>query len=181
MGSQPPQTRMFIQDCSPELETRIERLEARDMVMRNLLAFSAGVETTLFWDVRHSTSRRDDIMHLMFSKLKLMEFEESGFAKRRPLADAFERMAKTLHGLQSVRRIAPKTDSSVFFFEVSREGSGPLYVIWQRRDAFSGEEARATPFEMDWKEPTWAMVDALGVVPPFTAISLCCFRTPQCS
>src|ERR1043166_697803 len=34
MRSQPPPTRMFMQGCSPGLETRIERLQARDMVMR---------------------------------------------------------------------------------------------------------------------------------------------------
>ena len=135
--------------------------------MRNLFAFSAGVETTMFWDLWHNTSRRDDMMHLMFSKLKLMELEEGGLA-RRPLAGAFQRMARMLRGLQSVQRIAPETDPSVVVFEVLRSGRGPLYVIWQRRDAFSGEDAPATRFEMDWKEPACVMVDALGAAPPFT-------------
>ena len=61
-------------------------------------------------------------------------------------------------------------------------GSGPLYLIWQRRDAFSDEEARATPFEMPWKEPTCAIVDAPGAVPPFTVgnghLSLLLSNTP---
>ena len=181
MGSLPPQTQMFMLGCSPELEAKIERLQARDLVMRNLFAFSAGVETTMFWDLWHNTSRRDDMMHLMFSKLKLMELEEGGLA-RRPLASAFERMARALRGLQSARRIAPETDPSVLVFEVLRRDRGLLYVAWQRQDTFSGEDAPGTPFELDWKEPTCVVVGALEAVPPFTVengrLSLLLSNTP---
>jgi hypothetical protein len=47
---------------------------------------------------------------------------------------------------------------------------------------FRGVDAPAIPFELDWKEPTCVMVDALGAVPPFTVgnghLSLLLSNTP---
>jgi hypothetical protein len=42
MASLPPQLQMFMRGCPPELEAKRHRINCREVVMRNLLALSAG-------------------------------------------------------------------------------------------------------------------------------------------
>jgi hypothetical protein len=54
-----PQTQMFLQDCPPQLQAKFERIQARDLVMRNILALSAGTQKTLYCAAqRHAEPRR---------------------------------------------------------------------------------------------------------------------------
>jgi hypothetical protein len=161
------QTQMFMEGCSAELQRKLERLQARDLVMRNLLALSAGVQKTMYWDLWHDTTgtspgRRDDMMHLMFAKCKLLEHEGGALTKRYPLADAFERMARELAGVQSVERIAVPDRPSMYLFEVKRARRAPLFVVWERRDVFSGEDQPAIPFDWPWTFSEASAADALG-------------------
>lgn len=137
MGTLAQQTQMFMEGCSAELQKKLERLQARDLVMRNVLALSAGVRKTMYWDLWHDTSRRDDMMHLMYSKQKLLEHEGGALTKRLPLANAFERLAKQLAGVESVERIAVPDRPSIYMFEVKRAKLPPLFILWERRDTFS--------------------------------------------
>jgi hypothetical protein len=43
MSSLPPQLQMFLRSCPPELDAKRDRINCREIVMRNLLALSAGV------------------------------------------------------------------------------------------------------------------------------------------
>ncbi|MGA2182224.1 MAG: hypothetical protein ABSH47_04285 [Bryobacteraceae bacterium] len=156
------QTQMFMEGCSAELQKKLERLQARDLVMRNLLALSAGVQKTMYWDLWHDTSRRNDMMHLMYAKCKLLEHEGGALMKRYPLAGAFERMAKELAGVESVERIAVPERPSIYLFEVKRAKREPLYVVWERRDVFSGEDQPAVSFDWPWAFPEASASDALG-------------------
>jgi hypothetical protein len=105
-------------------------------------------------------------MSLMYGKIGLLEVQDGTLTKRYPTADAFERMAKALSGVKQVKRIDITDKPSVFLFEVDREKRGPLFVIWERRDAFSGEDAPAVPVDLPWATKTATALDALGQAVP---------------
>jgi hypothetical protein len=162
MSALAPQTQMFMEGCSAGLQRKLERLQARDLVMRNMLALSAGVRKTMFWDLWHDTSRRDDIMHLMYSKMKLLEYDGGALTRRYALADAFARMAKALTGVESVERIALPERPSIYLFRVKRTNRQPMFVVWEKRDAFSGEDQPPVSFDWPWSFSDATATDALG-------------------
>jgi hypothetical protein len=168
MGTLAKQTQMFMEGCSADLQKKLERLQARDLVMRNMLALSAGVRKTMYWDLWHDTSRRDDMMHLMYAKHKLLEYEGAALTKRLPLADVFARMAKGLAGVESVTRIAVPDKPSLCLFEVKRAKRAVLFVVWERRDVFSGEDQPPVSFEWPWSSSKASAVDVLGEAIPAT-------------
>jgi hypothetical protein len=51
MASLPPQLQMFMRGCPEELEDKRHRINCRELVMRNLLALSAGVRRTVCWNL----------------------------------------------------------------------------------------------------------------------------------
>ena len=162
MSALAKQTQMFMEGCSADLQHRYERLQARDLVMRNLLALSAGVKKTMYWDFWHDTSRRNDMMHLMYSKQKLMEHEGGELTRRYPIADVFERLAKALFGVESVKRITVPDRPAIYLFEVRRTKRPTFYVIWEKRDVFSGEDQPPVPFDWPWESSKATAIDVFG-------------------
>lgn len=157
-----PETQMFMIGCPDFLERKLERLQARDLVIRNVLAFSAGVHRTAFWDLWHDSSKRDDLTTLLYGKLKLLEYKDEGRATRRILADAFQRMAAALDGSQSTRRIPITGRESIYIFEFVRPGRGLLYIVWERRDLLSGENEPPITYEWSANLAQPEAIDALG-------------------
>jgi hypothetical protein len=51
MASLPPQLQMFMRGCPKELEDRRDRINRRELVLRNLLALSSGVRRTVCWNL----------------------------------------------------------------------------------------------------------------------------------
>jgi hypothetical protein len=98
MNQLPPQTQMFMQGCAPQLQAKFERIQARDLVMRNVLALSAGVQKTLYWSLHVDTPNRDDVMNLMYGKTAVVGYEGGELKKRYPIADVYQRMAKSAGG-----------------------------------------------------------------------------------
>ncbi|HVU36449.1 MAG TPA: hypothetical protein VHE61_23625 [Opitutaceae bacterium] len=165
----PPQTQMFMQGCSPELEAKLQRIQSRSLVMRNLFALSAGVERLLYWELLAVTGPRDDLMTLMFGKVGLLGFESGEPTKRTATADAFARMTERLAGVRSVTRVTIESRPTVYLFRVDRRDTEPMWVVWERRDAFSGEDQ--PPVEITWPamiEMPQA-IDALGAEIPVAA------------
>jgi hypothetical protein len=165
MSSLPPQTQMFMQGCSPELEAKYHRIQSRGVVMRNLLAFSAGVQKTLYWDLLAAPGPRDDLMTLMYGKIGLISLE-NGQLKYHPTAEVFKRMAQTLAGVREVTRVRLPEQPSVFLLKVDRDARAPLYVVWERRDAFTGEDAPAITTGWTWNAPKATALDAFGMAVP---------------
>ena len=165
MASLPPQTQMFMQGCSPELEAKYHRLQSRGVVMRNLLAFSAGVQKTLYWDLVAAAGPRDDLMTLMYGKIGLVSLE-NGQIKHQPTADVFRRMAHKLAGVREVTRVPLPDQPSLFLFNVKRDSRGSLYVVWDRREPFTGEDAPA--IHAHWRSDlaTATATDAFGTTVP---------------
>jgi hypothetical protein len=166
LPSLPPQTQMFLLGCSPELEAKYNRIQSRSLVMRNIFAFSAGVQKTLYWELFHDQLERDNLMTLMYGKIALMDFEDGAFKKPYPTANAYKIMARSLEGLQAVKRINVPGRPSIFLFEVDRGKRGPAYVVWERRNEFSGEDAPPVPFAWAWTAKKATATDALGQTIP---------------
>ena len=113
-------------------------------------------------------------MTLMYGKIGMLGFEDGKLTKRFPIADTYERMAGALGGVREVRHVEVPSRPSIFLFEVDRGARGPLYVVWDRRDQFSGEDSPAVPFEYPWATKKATAVDALGaVVPPKSPAGSC--------
>jgi hypothetical protein len=161
-----PETQMFMLGCTPELEAKYNRIQTRGLVMRNLFAFAAGVQKTLYWQLLDLRTNRDNMMTLMYGKIGLLGYENGALRKRYSTADAFQRMAKALAGVRKVKRIDVPEKPSIFLFEVDRGQRGPVFVVWDRRDEFTGEDSPAVPFDCAWSAKHATVVDALGQTVP---------------
>ncbi|MEQ9825009.1 MAG: hypothetical protein ABQ298_11555 [Puniceicoccaceae bacterium] len=151
-----PQTQMFLLDCPPELHAKFRRIQSRHLVMQNVMALSAGVIRTLYWQyspLRERNNPRHDIMTLLFGKFGMMEYEGDAM-KPTPTAHTFARMTRALSGIQSVTRVPLSDPASVFLFKVDRAAQGTTYVAWDYRDAFDGEDLPPLhcEFASEWTE-----------------------------
>jgi hypothetical protein len=162
MNTLAPETQMFMLGCSPELEAKYDRIQARGLVMRNLFALAAGVQKTLYWQFLDLRTNRDNLMTLMYGKIGLMGYDNGMLCKRYPTADAFQRMARALAGAREVKQLEVPGNPAVFLFQVDRGQRGPVFVVWERRDDFKGEEIPTRPFEWEWNSTHASATDALG-------------------
>jgi hypothetical protein len=165
MSTLAPETQMFMQGCPPELDAKYQRIQARGVVMRNIFALSAGVQKTIYWylpGLPISTKDRYNVMSLMYGKIGMIDVRNDKFGERTVTANAFERMAKALTGVQAVKRILLPDQPSVFFFEVDRGKLGQVLVVWDRRDAFTGEDAPSIEVGLPWSAKKAIARDALG-------------------
>ena len=129
---------MFLQGAPAALEERLQHLQARDMVIRNILAFSAGVQKMAFWDIWHETERRDQVKTLLYGKLKLLEHKDGELSEVLPLGRVYQEMAAHLAGVEGVERMAVD-DASVYAFQVTRRGRGPVGVAWIKEEGAERE------------------------------------------
>lgn len=172
MSSLAAQTQMFMQECPSELDAKFRRIQARGLVMRNVLALSAGVQKTVYWELLDiSDADRNNLMIFMFGKIGMLGYQEGALEKRYPTADAFELMAHKLAGVQRVRQIETAENPALFLFKVDRGDRGSIQVVWERRDQFSGEDSPAVPFTCLWNATNARCVDALGEVVPHAIVS----------
>jgi hypothetical protein len=116
-----PQTQRFLAGGPRPLEEKFARLQCRDLVMRNVLALSAGVQKTLFWDVWHDPGQRDPT-HLLFGRHQLLDYEDGVLTKRLPAAEALQRAVAALDGVEQVRRVGVADRPALYLFEVHRRG-----------------------------------------------------------
>jgi hypothetical protein len=164
MDTLAPQTQMFMEGCSPELEAKYNRIQSRGMVMRNLLAFSAGIQKMMYWQFLADTAGRDDLMTLMYGKIGIVGTVNGELKNRRPIADTYELMAHKLLGVREVKQIPIPDHPTIFLFRVERDKRKPLYVVWEQRDMFSGEDSPAVPFSYAWDSKKAVAEDAFGKV-----------------
>jgi len=139
--SVPPQVRMFLEDCGDKLDEKRHRIHCRDIVARTVMALSAGVKKLWYWDLVNDP-------HLLFGKFRLMDKK---LKKKYPAFYAYQRMAEKLSDIKSIRKIETGK-KNIYLFEIERAKRGALYVIWERRDAFYGEEQPKTHIEFELPE-----------------------------
>ena len=167
MASLPPALQMFMQDCPPELQAKRDRIAAREIVTRNLLALSEGVHRSVCWNLAPEVPNYRDPLNLMGflgDKLALMDFEGTALSKVEPAGAAFRRFAAFMQDATAVRRLP--SDPGIIAVDVVRSERGPLHVLWAEGDAFDGEDQPARPLSWGWGAPTATVVDALGVPHP---------------
>ncbi|NYH90236.1 hypothetical protein [Actinopolymorpha rutila] len=165
----PPELAMFLADCPPDLEARRRRMGCRDLVMRNLLALSAGVWRTICWDLAPEVPGRVDhltMAHLMYATFPLLEYEGTKLSVRHPEAETFALLARLLTGARTITRRPVPGRPEVAAFEVDRGQAHPLLVVWDEQpDLFAGEDLPARSVEVPWPGlDKGATVEAVGTV-----------------
>ncbi|MBF6175795.1 hypothetical protein [Nocardia blacklockiae] len=192
MDQLPPTLQMFMAGCAPELEAERHRLASRDLVIRTILALSAGVRRNLHYPIAsESQLHRDSRIApaLLFGKLELMARDGDIITHRYPAADTFELMARRLDGMEGVERVVLPGRPGTYLFEVRRGGRGPLLVAWEREQVGAGADGwseaesgiragtpsaaapplasiQSAPISYPWPHPTSSAVDIHGTPTP---------------
>ena len=162
MAELPPQLQMFMQDCPPALEAKRHRIACREMVTRNLLAFAAGIELTLYWNLAPEVPNyrdRYNLMGFVSDKLALMDFVHGGLTRREPAADAFARVAAHLANATHIRRL--DSEEGLVVIEIAQE-AGSVLVFWLEANAFTGEDEPPRPITWPWATGIAHIVDIFG-------------------
>jgi hypothetical protein len=165
MDSLPPTLQMFMAGCPADLEDRRHRINRREIVMRAVLGLSAGVRRMLCWNLGPEVPNYTDplsVMDLMFGKLVLMGYDGTELRHRHPSGQAFALTTERLSGVEDVVRVDVPGHPGLFAFDVRRAGRGPLWVVWDHRDPFHGEDEPAVDVELPWPAPAARALDALG-------------------
>ncbi|HKD96103.1 MAG TPA: hypothetical protein VKB69_00750 [Micromonosporaceae bacterium] len=163
----PPRLRMFMDGCGPELEAKRHRINCRQLVVRTVLALDAGVRRLAYWNLAPEVAGWHDpyqMMHLMFGKLPLLDFEDGALTRRHPAAETFALLAERLDGLSEVWRIDVGRPEA-YVFAIERAGRARLLVAWEHRDWFDGEEEPPATVLLPWPAPVATAVDAFGDKP----------------
>ncbi|MBO0701567.1 MAG: hypothetical protein J2P38_01445 [Candidatus Dormibacteraeota bacterium] len=169
MGSLPPQLQMFMAGCPPELEQRRDRINCREIVTRNLEALAAGVRRTACWCLAPEVPNYEDhlsAMDLFYGKFPLMAYEGRELRRRHASAETFALLSDKLRGVEQVILRESPPGSRARIFEVQRSTGEPLFVAWERRDAYRGEDEPEVGFEWPWPWNVATAVDAFGVRHP---------------
>ncbi|MER7274042.1 hypothetical protein ABT369_06290 [Dactylosporangium sp. NPDC000244] len=164
MPELPAELRMLMAGCAPALEARRHRIAARQLVMRTLLALSCGVRRMAYWCLAPEVPGTPDhlqMMHLLTGKLALLDYEGTTLAVRHPAANTFALLAAHLNGATRVTRLDAPDQPELYAFRIERPARGPLLVLWQRRDTFSGEDEPPAAATWPWDGGAEA-VDAFG-------------------
>jgi hypothetical protein len=159
-GELPDRLRMFLDGCPPELEARRHRANQRQLVQRAVLALAAGVELAAYWNLAPEVPGEMEpyqMMHLLFGKLVLLEYEGTKLTRRRPAADTFALVTTELAGATKATKQGER-----YVFTVERDGRPPLLVLWDHRDAFDGEDQPPVPVSVAWSTEGATAVDAFG-------------------
>ncbi|HEY2765949.1 MAG TPA: hypothetical protein VGJ13_18360 [Pseudonocardiaceae bacterium] len=166
MPDLPPELQMFLTGCPPELEAKRHRINCRQVVMRNLLALAAGIRRTAYWnlapEVPGAAADPYHMMHLMFGKLTLLDYEDQSLRHRHPAANTFELLTGHLAGVRQVTRIEVPDRPTLYAFHVDRADREPLLVLWEHRDPFTGEDDPPVTVSWPWQAPDATAIDALG-------------------
>jgi hypothetical protein len=168
MPELPPPLQMFMANCPPELEAKRHRIGCRQIVMRTLLTLAAGIRRTAYWSLAPEIPEYADphqMMHLMFGKLLLLDYEGHSLSHRYPAADTFALLTDQLAGVQAVTRIETEP-STLYAFRVDRADQAPLLVFWDQRDPFTGEDEPPITVSWPWQAPAAFAIDALGITHP---------------
>ncbi len=168
MPDLPPQLQMLMAGCPPELEDRRHRINCREIVSRNLFAFSTGVRRTVCWHLAPEIAHYDDpftMMELLQGKLLLLKHDDDGeLSDYQPAAETFRLLSDQLRGAQTVARAPIEHHPEVFAFVIERGDRGRLVVLWKDGDLFGGEDEPATVIQWPWPHDGVAAIDALGAV-----------------
>ena len=165
MDDLPPRLQMFMAGCSAQLEAKRHRINCRQLVMRTVLALSVDVRRTAYWCLGPEVPNAGDpyqIMHLMFGKLPMLDYDGRALERRYPAADTYALLAAHLRDVVTVTPVDVPGHGDVYAFRVDREERGPVLVLWRHGDTFDGEDEPGTAVAWPWSSPVAIAVDAFG-------------------
>jgi hypothetical protein len=102
------------------------------------------------------------MMHLLFGKLPLLDYEGTVLDRRRPAAETFAQLAERFAGVTAVHRRPVADAPSIYAFDIERRLAPPLLVVWDQRDWFDGEDEPPTAVCLPWSADSALAVDAFG-------------------
>ncbi|MFQ6092734.1 MAG: hypothetical protein ACE5OR_08650 [bacterium] len=149
-----PQMRMFLEGCEGELEEKRHRIHCRDIVARTVIALSAGVKKMWYWDLVNDP-------HPLFGKFRLMD---RNFETKYPAYYTYQRMVEKMKDATSIKQREVQKRSNIYLFEVERRDRDPLYIVWERRDLFNGEDQPPTQLELPFDFEKVRITDVFGMV-----------------
>lgn len=136
--------------------------------MRNILALSAGVQKTMYWDLWNNSDNKYDLMTLMFGKNKLVEYQNGKVIKEYPEVDVFKRMTSYLNHIKTIEKIDVPGKQLLYLYEITKTDKSNVYVVWEKRDPFSGEDQPATHYDLPWPANNAKATGIFGNIIPAT-------------
>ncbi|MFJ4652555.1 hypothetical protein ACIP5Y_14930 [Nocardia sp. NPDC088792] len=134
MPELPSALQMFMHGCPPEAEAERHRLNADDIVIRNILALSCGIDRTFCWQLGPDTPEPSEwysFLGLLFLKFALFGYDEDRRPVRYPCASAFTELAFRLDGAKAVERITVPERPDAYIYDIA---GTEWQVGWLRRD-----------------------------------------------
>lgn len=139
----PDPFRMFAFGIEPELNAKRDRIQGRQMVQRSILALSAGVKQLGWWNLIKtgalSCGCDPPIVHPVFGKMCLMDKQENGTFVPNQAFYYYQIMASFLENIVSIERVECN-NPDIYLFSITRPDNSILYVVWEKRDQFYGED-----------------------------------------
>lgn len=157
-GQRIPQVDMFLASTTKELEDRRDRIHCRDITQRTVMALSCGVQRLWLWDLINGWGESNQRLHPVFGKLRLMTYDLS---ERLPAYYCYQRMAEKLKTPEGVWRVDVGNDR-VHLFRVDKTDGRHLFVVWEKRDYFAGEDRPPTAFRYQVGSERARVTDVFG-------------------
>ena len=128
-----PETRIFLEESDAEFGQLYEKLQAADLIIRNMLALAAGVQKTFYWDFWHDTENKYDLMTIMYGKNKIADYKNGAFKNYRPLAGVMKNFAQKMEGFQQIKQIELAENKDLFSYRIEKTTGDPIIILWERR------------------------------------------------
>jgi hypothetical protein len=152
-GVLPEQYKMFFDiikgtdyKISNHLKQKVERIHSRDIVQRNTLALGSGVKKFWVWTICDRRSPTFGINPL-FGRMGLLWGTIDQPGDRKPSFYCYQRYIKKMKGVKDVKMLKA-TGKDIFVYQVDKVDGNRMYIIWERRDLFYGEDKPPTPLDL---------------------------------
>jgi hypothetical protein len=161
---------MFMRGCPPVLEAKRDRINCREIVMRNLLALSAGVRRTVCWNLAPEIPGYENplsVMDLLFGKFVLLGYDGGELRIRHPSAKrsrCWPSSSPASRPCPALTRRSGRTCSCSRY-----AAAGGAAAVWRQRDSFHREDEPPVPFDWPWPAAYAEVVDAFGQAQPVEA------------
>jgi hypothetical protein len=101
---------------------------------------------------------------------KLLDYEHGEFKQPYPSAETFRKMIHTFGYIQHVQRIVLPERPNVYLFKIQRHERGPIIVVWEKHDAFSGEGEPSATLTLKRPKTSVQAMDVFGETIPIKII-----------
>lgn len=156
-------------------EEKVERMLCRDITQRTLILLENNVTKHWRWNLRAKKLNfcaDDDIDvygSLVFNKLAFLRYpgvicnenSPSIPEKRETSYECYQRMQEKFECIKNVERLN-LGNSDIFLYKVNKFDGTHIFVVWEKRDIFYGEDKPSTPFEFTVNFANAKITDVFG-------------------